>query len=97
MPKSTLKMNTPGGLSEQLEKQLLKRDLGLATRFLYHEPGIPPEVLDLKLKKLFNLKKANSIAGGQYHNLKDLMAFPVNVSKIIKPKLAKNLYNTDVN
>jgi len=70
-----LKDEYSGSLSEQLEKQLLKRDLGLATRFL-HQPGIPKEVLSL-LKTVFNLKKANSIAGGQYHNLKDLMGFPV--------------------
>ncbi|RDC55885.1 polyphosphate kinase 1 [Pedobacter chinensis] len=70
-----LKDEYPGNLSEQLEKQLLKRDLGLATRFL-HQPGIPVDVLEL-IKKIFNLKKANSIEGGQYHNLKDLIGFPV--------------------
>ncbi|QPH39562.1 polyphosphate kinase 1 [Pedobacter endophyticus] len=70
-----LKDEYAGNLSEQLEKQLLKRDLGLATRFL-HQPGIPKEVISL-LKTVFNLKKANSIAGGQYHNLKDLMGFPI--------------------
>lgn len=70
-----LKDEYSGSLSEQLEKQLLKRDLGLATRFL-HQPGIPVHIVTL-LKKIFNLKKANMVEGGQYHNLKDLMAFPV--------------------
>ncbi|MCX3266448.1 polyphosphate kinase 1 [Pedobacter agri] len=75
-----LKDEYSGSLSEQLEKQLQKRDLGLATRFL-HQPGIPAEVLTL-VKKIFNLKKANNIEGGQYHNLKDLMAFPVKSDKL---------------
>jgi polyphosphate kinase len=41
-----LKDEYSGNLSDQLEKQLLKRDFGLATRFL-HQPGIPANVLDL--------------------------------------------------
>lgn len=75
-----LKDEYSGSLSEQLEKQLQKRDLGLATRFL-HQPGIPINVLVL-VKKIFNLKKANNIEGGQYHNLKDLMSFPIKSDKL---------------
>lgn len=75
-----LKDEYSGSLSEQLEKQLQKRDLGLATRFL-HQPGIPTDILTL-VKKIFNLKKANNIEGGQYHNLKDLMAFPIKSDKL---------------
>lgn len=88
-----LKDEYPGSLSDQLEKQLLKRDLGLATRFL-HQPGIPGEVMD-SLKKLFNLKKANRIEGGQYHNLKDFMAFPVNSPKLSNQSWPK-ICNTDL-
>ncbi|MGM9478853.1 polyphosphate kinase 1 [Pedobacter sp. GSP4] len=88
-----LKDEYSGSLSEQLEKQLLKRDLGFATRFL-HQPGIPANVFEL-LKKVFNLKKANRIAGGQYHNLKDFMAFPVNIPKLSNQNWPK-LCNTDV-
>ncbi|UKT65106.1 polyphosphate kinase 1 [Pedobacter mucosus] len=87
-----LKDEYSGNLSEQLEKQLLKRDLGLATRFL-HQPGIPVNVIDL-LKKLFNLKKANMVEGGQYHNLKDLMSFPVS-SKLLSNQSWPKLCNTD--
>lgn len=87
-----LKDEYSGSLSEQLEKQLQKRDLGLATRFL-HQPGIPPEVLTL-VKKIFNLKKANNIEGGQYHNLKDLMAFPVKSDKLSNDSWPK-ICNTD--
>lgn len=90
-----LKDEYSGSLSEQLEKQLQKRDLGLATRFL-HQPGIPADVLTL-VKKIFNLKKANSIEGGQYHNLKDLMAFPIKSDKLSNdswPKICNtNLIN----
>lgn len=88
-----LKDEYSGSLSEQLEKQLLKRDSGLATRFL-HQPGIPANVFEL-LKKLFNLKKANRIEGGQYHNLKDFMGFPVNLPKLSNQNWPK-LCNTDL-
>ncbi|WP_316802996.1 polyphosphate kinase 1 [Pedobacter nototheniae] len=76
-----------GGLSEQIEAQLLKRDSGLATRFL-HQPGISERGLEL-IKKLFNLKKANMVEGGRYHNLKDLMAFPVSSGALSNPSWAK--------
>lgn len=88
-----LKDEYSGSLSEQLEKQLLKRDSGLATRFL-HQPGIPANVFEL-LKRLFNLKKANRIEGGQYHNLKDFMGFPVNSPKLSNANWPK-LCNTDL-
>jgi polyphosphate kinase len=39
----------PGDLSKQIEKQLLQRDLGIATRFL-HQPGIPLRVLQMVSK-----------------------------------------------
>ncbi|SFA40714.1 polyphosphate kinase [Pedobacter suwonensis] len=87
-----LKDEYSGNLSEQLEKQLMKRDLGLATRFL-HQPGIPANVFEL-LKKLFNLKKANRIEGGRYHNLKDFMAFPVSLPKLSNQNWPK-ICNTD--
>ncbi|MFC3563030.1 polyphosphate kinase 1 [Pedobacter jamesrossensis] len=88
-----LKDEYSGSLSEQLEAQLLKRDSGLATRFL-HQPGIPKNVLAL-LKKLFNLKKANMVEGGQYHNLKDLMGFPANNSALSNQSWPK-ICNTDI-
>ncbi len=83
-------------LAEQIEKQLQKRDFGLATRFL-HQPGIPEKVMNELIEKL-NLKKANRVEGGRYHNLKDLFSFPVknpkleneNWPKINYPPLAKS-------
>jgi len=87
-----LKDEYAGNLSEQLEKQLMKRDLGLATRFL-HQPGIPANVFEV-IKKLFNLKKANMVEGGQYHNLKDLMGFPVKNDRLLNAPWAK-ICNTD--
>lgn len=87
-----LKDEYSGSLSEQLEKQLMKRDLGLATRFL-HQPGLPDHVFEV-MKKLFNLKKANMVEGGQYHNLKDLMSFPVKNDRLLNTPWAK-ICNTD--
>ena len=91
-----LKDEYDGNLAEQIEKQLQKRDFGLATRFLY-QPGAPEEVMKVLIEKL-SLQKANHVAGGRYHNLKDLFSFPVrnlkleneNWPKIDYPPLAKN-------
>ena len=85
-----LKDEYAGNLAEQLEKQLQKRDFGLATRFLY-QPGLPEETLSLIIEKL-NLKKANLVAGGNYHNLKDLADFPVKEAKLLNPKWEKISY-----
>lgn len=71
-----LKDEYSGSLSDQIEAQLQKRDFGLATRFL-HQPGIP-EITLRRIKKIFNLKKAGIVQGGNYHNLKDFFGFPIN-------------------
>jgi polyphosphate kinase len=72
-----LKDEYRGDLSEQIEKQLLKRDMGIATRFL-HQPGIPLRTLHLITEKL-GLQGSSVVQGGMYHNLKDLMGLPVSV------------------
>ena len=68
-----------GDIAEKIEKQIKKRDNGLATRFLY-QPGIPLRLLHLVIDKL-NLSSANVIAGGNYHNLKNLSAAPLPQNK----------------
>ena len=70
-----LKDEYQGDLSEQIEKQLLKRDMGIATRFL-HQPGIPLRILQFITEK-FSLQSSSVVEGGMYHNLKDLMGLPV--------------------
>lgn len=71
-----LKDEYPGDLSEEIEKQLKKRDFGLATRFL-HQSGIPLRILQVVSREL-DLVNASSTEGGVYHNLKDFFALPVN-------------------
>lgn len=85
-----LKDEYEGNLAEQLEKQLQKRDLGLATRFL-HQPDLPKETLQVIVDKL-NLKKANLVAGGNYHNLKDLASFPIKDAELENEKWPKIQY-----
>ncbi|MCR8561151.1 polyphosphate kinase 1 [Mucilaginibacter sp. BJC16-A38] len=65
----------PGDLSEEIEKQLKKRDAGLATRFLY-QSGIPLRIMQMATRQL-DLQNANATAGGVYHNLKDFFSLPV--------------------
>jgi polyphosphate kinase len=62
-------------LADKMEKQLVKRDYGFATRFLY-EPGMPLRHLQT-LIQLFNLNKASVVEGGKHHNLRDLDSLPV--------------------
>ncbi len=63
-------------MAEKIEKQIMKRDYGFATRFLY-QPGIPPSCLESMITH-FGLTNASIVAGGTYHNLKDLAALPIN-------------------
>jgi len=72
-----LKDEYSGDLSEQIEKQLQQRDLGLATRFLY-EPGVPLRILYL-LESRLNISVDSITEGGRYHNLKDLGQIPVRI------------------
>jgi polyphosphate kinase len=68
-----------GNLAEKIEQRIGTRDLGFATRFLY-EPGLTPHTLAI-LKKKLHLGTANFIAGGAYHNLKDLATLPLKESR----------------
>jgi polyphosphate kinase len=72
-----LKDEYPGDLSEQLEEQLQKRDLGIATRFL-HQPGIPLRTLQMVCEN-WSIEPSSLVEGGNYHNLKDLFSFPVSL------------------
>jgi polyphosphate kinase len=75
-----LKDEYSGDLSEQIEKQLQQRDLGLATRFLY-EPGVPLRILYLVENRL-NISIDSITEGGRYHNLKDLGQIPIRSAKL---------------
>lgn len=68
---------------ERIERQIRKRDFGLATRLLY-QPDIPKACLS-RLMKAFSLKKVNKTKGGPYHNLKDLMDFPIKLPRLMYP------------
>jgi len=65
----------PGDLSDEIEKQLKKRDLGLATRFL-HQSGIPLRTMQLITAQL-DLQNASATEGGVYHNLRDFFSLPL--------------------
>lgn len=64
-----------GGLLEKLEKKIAKRNDGKASRLLA-EAGMPAN-LTLFLSSLFNVDVSDIFEGGRYHNLSDLMNFPV--------------------
>jgi len=72
-----------GNLAKQIEKKILVRDFGHATRFLY-EPGISRHMLDF-LKERLGIRSANFIAGGTYHNLKDLSTIPLSAPHLNYP------------
>jgi polyphosphate kinase len=67
-----------------LEKELKKRDLGIATRFLC-QPGIPLRYL-YKIIYALNLENSSVVEGGYYHNMKDLSSFPLQEPGLNYPK-----------
>ncbi len=69
-----------GDLAQQIERQLHKRDNGLASRLLY-SPSLPSNLLEMLVQK-FQLRHANLMEGGNYHHLKDLMDFPIKDSRL---------------
>ncbi|BAV07796.1 polyphosphate kinase [Filimonas lacunae] len=73
-------------LADKMEKQLVKRDYGFATRFLY-PPDMPLRHLQY-LVQLFNLNKASIVEGGRHHNLRDLDALPVSDKQLTYPSWA---------
>jgi len=72
-----------GDLATKIEKQISKRDFGLATRIL-HEPSMPTAVLQELLASL-NVTEGNIMKGGTYHNLKDLANLPVSHPELNYP------------
>lgn len=64
-----------GDLLEKLEKKIAKRNDGKASRLLA-EAGMPANLV-LFLAGLFNVDVLDVFEGGRYHNLSDLIAFPV--------------------
>jgi len=67
-----------------MEKELAKRDLGFATRFLC-APGIPLRHV-YQMVFALGLNKASVVSGGAYHNLKDLNQFPLPEPAFSYPK-----------
>ena len=61
-------------LPEKIEKQLAKREVGAASRFLY-ETGMPVN-LQMFLADMFKADMHDMFEGGRYHNLSDLFNFP---------------------
>lgn len=74
-----------GDLANEIEKLLVLRDYGMATRFLY-APGVPQPTLN-HLIRCLQLEHANHIEGGVYHNLKDFFAFPIRDQQLQYAKL----------
>ncbi|UAY56110.1 polyphosphate kinase 1 [Arachidicoccus terrestris] len=58
-----------------IQKQIGKRSFGLATRLLY-DASMPQPCLD-RLLAVLQCPEATIVKGGRYHNLRDLMKFPV--------------------
>lgn len=71
-------------MAAMIEKELARRDLGFATRFLC-EPGIPLRCL-YKIIYALKLERASVVEGGSYHNLKDLGSFPFEDKKLEYPE-----------
>ena len=73
-----------GDLLKKIEKQLLKRDFGPPSRFLF-EHGMPKNI-QLFLAAIFEVKYQDMFAGGRYHHLSDLSTFPSFNKELYYPK-----------
>ncbi len=73
-----------GDILLRIEKELKKRDLGAASRFLY-ESSMPRNVQFL-LAALLELNFEEMFAGGRYHQLSDLSSFPKFGQDLAYPK-----------
>lgn len=74
-----------GDIAEKIEKQVQKRDRGLATRFLY-DPRLPLKWAE-KIIIGSGVGNAIIVEGGLYHNLKDFSALPVKRKELLYPRL----------
>ncbi|MBA4057533.1 MAG: polyphosphate kinase 1, partial [Marivirga sp.] len=70
-----LKDEFEGNLAKKIEREISRRDQGLATRFL-HDSSIRKDVLEMLSERL-GLQQATLVQGGAYHNLKDLATLPL--------------------
>lgn len=66
-----------GHLLQKVENMLVKRALGLPTRFLY-DASMPASLRD-GLAAYFRIAPKEMVAGGRYHHLKDLADLPMPV------------------
>src|SRR5688572_921525 len=86
-----------GDLADKIEKQLSKRDIGAATRFLF-DRKMPPEIRNFLLQ-YFDLREEEMVEGGRYHNLKDLGGLPnptdKNLSYDLWPSVPHPGFSTD--
>lgn len=89
-----LKDELEGNLAKKIESKIVKREKGFATRCLY-EPGIPEDILKLMRQK-FNLKKANFMEGGTYHNLNDLSTLPIKNETLYYPSWNRSAISIDL-
>lgn len=63
-----------GDLVDKIKKSLVKRNLGVPSRFLY-DREMPDDFLK-HIKKVLALADDDLMMGGRYHNFRDLMSFP---------------------
>ncbi|MBV7532605.1 polyphosphate kinase 1 [Chitinophaga sp. sic0106] len=77
-----------GDILEEVETLIRKRELGVPTRFLYDAAMPPP--LQQYLANIFDIKPEEMVAGGMYHNLKDLndLPLPAPIPNVFYPKYA---------
>ena len=70
-----------GDIADKIEKQLGKRDIGPATRFLF-DGKMPVDIREF-IKKYFSLPDDEMVEGGRYHNLKDMGGLPNPTNKVL--------------
>lgn len=80
-----------GDLAEKIERQIVKRDFGLATRLLY-DSTLPAQERE-ELLDFLKLEKVTLVEGGRYHNLKDFSDLPAKEPSLTNLKWKPLLLN----
>jgi polyphosphate kinase len=71
-----------GNLIKKIRKGLIKRDLGLPSRFLYNK-WMPAQMLEFLVDR-FDLTDDELVEGGVYHNLNDLINLPNPIGDVLE-------------
>lgn len=83
-----------GDLVEKIQKQILKRNLGVPSRFLFNKT-MSQDLINY-LKQAFDLMDEDLVRGGRYHSLFDFFQLPNPIGQSLEYEKLKPLRNSKI-